>query len=127
MPTGTGMAGVRYGEGVELQQLQRSLPTPNARASTPTAPAAPANPSGAPSTPAGQPPQLPSMPKPGLLLAPTNRPNEAVTTGLNRGPGAGPEVLGVNPVQSPTGKFLRDLARITGRERFNELARRSGL
>lgn len=124
-PTSTGMPGVRYGEGVQLQQLQQALPTPNARASSPTPgasqPGLPAETAAPLSSPAAP------MPKPGLLTAPSLRPNEPVTAGLRSGLGGGPELLHNNPVESPTGKFLRELARVTGRERFAEMARRSGL
>lgn len=126
MPTSTGMPGVRYGEGVELQQLQQALPTPNARAGGVPSPQSPAAQSQLPAEAAGA--SLPAaMPTPGLLLAPTMRPTEPITHGLRHGPGGGPEVLAAAPMESPTGKFLRDLARVTGREKFAELARRSGL
>ena len=126
MSTSTGMPGVRYGEGVQLQQLQQAMPTPNARAQAPAGAPSPA-PAGAgqPAPAVGVDPM--SMPTPGLLLAPTTRANEPITAGLSRGLGPGPEILAQNPIESPTGKFLRDLARITGRERFAELARRSNL
>lgn len=120
----TGAPGVRYGEGKDLAEMRQAAPIPNARAAaTPSAPAPGPVPAEAASA---VPPQLP-MPKPGLLLAPSARPNEPVTTGLRRGPGAGPEVLSQAPLTSPTGQLLRDLARITGRQHFAELARRSGL
>lgn len=124
----TSAPGVRYGEGVQYSQLQQAMPTPNARAQS----AAPA-PS---SAPASLPPEAAAagysrtpvaMPEPGLLLAPTARPNESVTTGLVRGPGAGPSALSIDTMQSPTGKLLRDLSKITGRQVFADMARRSGM
>lgn len=115
-------AGVRYGEGKELQEMQRDMPSPNNRAASPTPAPVPA---AAPAPAGGSP--LSSLPQPGLLLAPTARPNEPVTTGLSSGPGAGPEILPVNPTQSPTGKFLRDLATVTGQSRFADLARQANL
>jgi hypothetical protein len=62
------MPGMGYGQGGNMQQ-QQAAPL----AGTPTVPAVP-------------------------LAAPTMRPNEPVTTGVNVGPGAGSEVL-----QTPTG------------------------
>lgn len=119
----TGAPGVRYGEGKDLAEMRQAAPIPNARAGA--ALSAPA-PGPVPAEAGGVPPR-PPMPKPGLLTAPSVRPDEPVTTGLRLGPGAGPEALTARPQQSPTGQLLRDLARITGREYFAELARRSNL
>lgn len=126
--TRTGAPGVRYGEGQDLAEMRQAAPIPNARAggSSPS-PAPPALQPGLPAEASMPPTPAPAMPKPGLLLAPSGRPNEPVTAGLSHGPGAGPEVLNAAPMESPTGKLLRDLARITGREYFNDLARRSRL
>lgn len=129
-------AGVRYGEGQQYSQLQSNLPSPNNRADS----APPAGTSTAAPTSPGVPPSLPPeaaaaaytrptmpLPEPGLLLAPTNRPTEPVTTGLRLGPGAGPSALSIDTMESPTGKLMRDLSRITGRQAFADLARKSGL
>ena len=122
--------GVRYGEGQQYAQLQSNLPAPNNRAAS-----APPSASGG-SPPPSLPPEAAAanyvrptfpLPEPGLLLAPTSRPNEPVTTGINLGPGEGPSALSMDVMQSPTGKMLRDLSRVTGRQMFADLARRSGL
>ena len=123
--------GVRYGEGQQLQTLNRNMPTPNMREAPVAAPS---------STATGAPPTLPTpategltvdpfanLPRPGLLLAPTTRPAEPITAGLRTGAGPGPEVLATQQVESPTGRFLRDMSRILGRPEFFELARKSGL
>jgi len=65
------MPGMGYGKGGNMQQQQ-----------------------GAPLAGAPTPPVPPAVP----LAAPTMRPNEPVTTGINSGPGAGSEVL-----QTPSG------------------------
>lgn len=61
----------------------------------------------------------------GSLTHPTNRPNEPITAGLSRGPGPGPEALGV--VQgTPTGDLMRRIAAATGDSFFVDLANRAG-
>ena len=76
------LGSIAYGEGVETQAIQSGAPlakTPDvrgARASDVRAAAA----------------QTPVTP----LYAPTQRPDEPITTGIPMGPGAGPEVLGIN-------------------------------
>lgn len=116
---GSGIAGVRYGEGEDLRALQQAAPAPDNRAGGPPGTAAPQP--GLPASPVSPPP----MPKPGLLTAPTTRPNEPLTAGLVSGPGPGPEALVAQTV-SPQAKFFRELALATGRKKFDELARRSG-
>jgi len=68
-----------YGEGVETQAIKSGAPL----ASTPDV-----RPSQAPAVPA----QEPVTP----LFAPTQRPDEPITTGIDRGPGAGSEALMMN-------------------------------
>jgi hypothetical protein len=68
-----------YGEGVETQAIKSGAPL----ASTPDV-----RPSQAPAVPA----QEPVTP----LFAPTQRPGEPITTGIDRGAGAGPEALMMN-------------------------------
>ena len=76
------LGSIAYGEGVETAAIKSGAPlakTPDvrgARASDVRAAAA-------------QPPVTP-------LYAPTERPDEPITTGIPMGPGAGPEVLGIN-------------------------------
>ena len=70
-----------YGEGVETQAIKQGAPlakTPDVRGATGTEVKQAA--AGAPVTP---------------LYAPSERPNEPVTTGVNIGPGAGAEALGM--------------------------------
>jgi hypothetical protein len=60
----------------------------------------------------------------GLLQAPTARPNEPVTAGMNYGPGPGREAL-AQPYGSPLADMMMQLARATGDPYFNDLAQRS--
>lgn len=71
-----------YGERVAQERAQRAVPM----APPPTAPPAPAQ------APAPR-PTFDLVP----LDAPTQRPDEPLTTGIATGPGAGPEALGVLP------------------------------
>lgn len=68
------MAGGKYGERKETAELQASAPMANRR----------------------QPQPMPNRPPITPLLAPTERPDEPITTGMPFGPGPGPEVLGGN-------------------------------
>jgi hypothetical protein len=76
------LGSIAYGEGVETAAIKSGAPlakTPDvrgARASDVRAAAA----------------QTPVTP----LYAPSERPDEPITTGIPMGPGAGPEVLGIN-------------------------------
>lgn len=130
--------GRRYGEGVESAALQRALPAPAAAVPSSAAPGA----SGTPTTPAGAPGAAPSpetvdrftqalnaaqgVQGAGLLDRPTAYPDRPVTNGMIQGPGAGPEAI--PPLGgSPTGRYFRELARITGDRYIAELADRAGL
>jgi hypothetical protein len=77
------MTGGQYGENKDMMDLQTSAPL-NA---SPTMPQGPITPSMG--RPQMAPPSTPVVP----LDAPTDRPNEPVTTGINSGPGAGAEVM----------------------------------
>lgn len=70
-----------YGEGVQTQAIMQGAPL----ATTPDVRGVPASEVRQAAT------QSPITP----LYAPTQRPNEPVTTGIPIGPGAGPEVLGM--------------------------------
>jgi len=74
-----------YGEGVETQAIKQGAPlakTPDVRGATGTEVKRAAA-KAAPITP---------------LYAPTERPEEPITTGIPLGPGAGPEVLGAKQI-----------------------------
>ena len=91
-----------YGDGQELANLQAQAPLSatnmQGRKMTPSQIAqAASNAAGQQSNP--QQNQMPVTP----LNAPTQRPNEPVTTGSPMGPGAGPEALGINPSQAMQG------------------------
>ena len=76
-----------YGEGVEMSALKQGAPlakSPDVR--------------GASNTSVRQAADAGITP----LFAPTQRPDEPVTTGIAMGPGAGPEVLGVGQYQPQT-------------------------
>lgn len=119
--------GVRYGEGVEHQQLAAALPPADMRNTPPAAALGPA--------PAGAVPPTPSDPAmlaklmagtPMGALRGTAAPDEPVTAGLASGPGPGPEALRRGPA-SPLGKTLLELSRSTGDPIFAELARKAGI
>lgn len=57
----------------------------------------------------------------GILKGDTTRPNEPITAGLSRGPGPGPEALGLTN-GSPTGDLFRRLSAATGDPFFADLA-----
>jgi hypothetical protein len=115
-----------YGQGVEQQQLNMALPTPNMQTGAPT---------GAVAMPEAPMPEQYSQDQvmaaatgladqTGLLNRDTTRPQEPITAGLSRGPGPGPEALGV--VQgTPAGDMLRRLSASTGDPYFAELARKA--
>jgi hypothetical protein len=74
-----------YGQGVELDALKKGAPlakSPDVRGATNTAVR-----------------QAAAQAAPTSLYAPTQRPEEPITTGIAMGPGAGPEVLGLNNYQ----------------------------
>jgi hypothetical protein len=78
-----------YGEQKEFQDMQAGAPM----AKTPT-------------------PQMPQInPMAGIvpLTAPTQRPDEPVTAGVDAGPGPGREILGL---KSPTDNQLKDLSKL---------------
>lgn len=117
--------GQTYGEGVKQEALQKTMPAPNAGASTPQAPTA---------APAAPQPQAEQTPNPrlslqdameqirgrgGVLSMPDDNPNLPVTDGLMTGPGRGPEALMAG---STLGNTLRRLANQTGDPIFRELA-----
>lgn len=127
--------GQRYGEGVAQQQMQRELPAPNRREQAAAPAAAPTQmPDVAHHEPAqaalslndivARAAQMRADVGDGLLFAPSERPDEPITTGLSSGPGAGPEILGGMASSSPGGRFLRDLSARTGNPYFAQLADR---
>jgi hypothetical protein len=123
--------GQAYGQGVQQEQLQQVLPAPKIE-QQPAPPAMSA--AGAASAQTAPPPgydhnaalaaaqQMPGSA--GLLAGDTTKPNEPVTAGLTRGPGAGPEALGLMS-GTPTGDLFRRLSAISGDPFFAELANRS--
>ena len=75
----TDLPSAYYGEGVETAAIKSGAPlATTARATASSAPSVPA--------------QEPVTP----LFAPSQRPEEPITTGINRGPGAGTEALMMN-------------------------------
>jgi hypothetical protein len=80
---GLSLPSAAYGEGVQTQQIMQGAPmakTPDARGATPTDVRQAA--AQAPITP---------------LFAPTQRPDEPITSGIAMGAGPGPEALGMRP------------------------------
>lgn len=78
---GLSLPSAGYGEGVQTQQIMQGAPL----AKTPDV-------QGAQAAQVRAAAQAPITP----LFAPTERPNEPITQGIAMGPGAGPEVLGIN-------------------------------
>lgn len=104
-PLRTG-SGLPYGDREALMAQERTAPM--AQAPTVTAP-----PVTAPAGPAQQ--AAPVGPPPPPFNAPTTRPNEPITHGVNHGPGGGTEVLPTPPAavvqaQGPMTKMLAGLA-----------------
>ena len=91
-----------YGDGQELANLQAQAPMSSSgiqgQKMTPSQIAQAAS-NGASQQANPQQNQMPLTP----LNAPTQRPDEAVTTGSPLGPGAGPEALGIHPSQTMQG------------------------
>lgn len=58
-------------------------------------------------------PPAPQMEMPTPLMAPTSRPDEPITAGINRGEGPGSEVMSDRPteVSRPLAEVMRDLIR----------------
>lgn len=80
--TDMNMGSIAYGEGVETAAIKSGAPlakTPDVRGARASDVRAAAE-------------QAPVTP----LYAPSQRPDEPITTGIPMGPGAGPEVLGIN-------------------------------
>ena len=75
----TDLPSAYYGEGVETAAIKSGAPL--ATTASATASSAPSVPAQEPVTP---------------LFAPSQRPEEPITTGINRGPGAGTEALMMN-------------------------------
>lgn len=138
--------GQQYGAGVEQAALQRAMPAPQARGaaavaapapsqstagSIPQQPMADAGAVAAPTQASDQDRYLAAMQaaqqlrgSTGLLSGGTTRPNEPITAGLSRGPGPGPEALGMRG-GSPTGDFFRKLSAATNDPYFAQLAQRA--
>lgn len=95
-----------YGEGVETQAIKSGAPmarTPDVRGATNTEVRQAAQ-------------QADIVP----LFAPTQRPDEPITTGIPLGEGAGPEVLGMRPQQ--TEKYSDTLAKLLPYDESGEIA-----
>ena len=74
-----------YGEGVETSAIKSGALLASTRGVADNVGGRPSNPPSAPVT---------------ELYAPTTRPDEPITAGLDRGPGPGSEVLGLNQIRS---------------------------
>lgn len=126
-----------YGAGVDQMALQRAMPAPNLAGggAAPVAPAPPpASPAAAQAVPGpGAAPNYDDLlrnaaslrEQTGLLPMPTNRPNEPITAGLTRGPGPGPEALGMRR-STPVGDAWRRISAATGDPYFAQLVDRLG-
>lgn len=124
--------GQQYGAQVEQQQLQKTMPAPKDQTSKAVAQAAQQG-ARVPQmqqqrSQAPDPMQLAAQlrDRVGILGQGTTRPQEPVTAGLTRGPGPGPEVLGLRR-RSPLGELMRSLSRETGDPYLASLADRANL
>jgi len=72
-----------YGERKQMEEIIGGAPTATTRGVADPQVGRPRNP----------------MPEVTPLFAPSARPDEPITTGISRGPGAGPEILGMNVPQ----------------------------
>jgi len=81
-----------YGEGTETQELSTGADKARTR--------------GVADNVGGRPKGAPQVTG---LFAPTERPDEPVTTGSNYGPGPGPEILGMNQEQESLSKILSQM------------------
>lgn len=105
---GLSLPSAAYGEGVETQAIKSGAPmasTPDVRGATNTE-VRQAAASAGPVTP---------------LFAPTQRPEEPVTSGIAMGPGPGPEVLGMNAAM-PKEKISDVLAKLLPYDETGEIA-----
>lgn len=123
--------GQQYGAVVAGHQLQQSLPTPQVDPGSvaPVAGQVPTPPpsQGQPAQPIGDPfAAAQSMPGPQPLFGASQRPDEPVTAGLTRGPGPGPEVVGIQS-RTPLGDMLRMMSDVTRDPSFAAMAMRSKL
>lgn len=124
--------GQQYGAQVDQQRLQKAMPAPKdqtARIAQQAAKQGVSQPSQQQARPAQPDPmQLAAAlrDRVGLLNRPTGRPDEPVTTGLSRGQGAGPEILGLRR-RSPLGEMMRMIAQQSGDPYLADLADRSNL
>lgn len=103
--------GMPYGDHQALLAQERTAPMSQSNSIPPSAvPAAPAG-------PGGTPPQLTP------LDAPSARPGEPITHGVDIGDGGGPEVLNSNMAPTPTqGRMTQMLADLASRDRSGALA-----
>ena len=83
----------QYGERKQMQEIMSGAPTATTRGSADPKLGRPANP----------------MSDVVPLYAPTQKPDEPITAGITRGPGPGPEVLGINAPAEKTSDALAKL------------------
>lgn len=87
-------SGLPYGQRQQLERAQNVIPLPGGGGPAPQIPVGAGQaPAPVPTGAGGPAPGDATVP----IGAPTLRPNEAVTTGLPMGPGAGPEALPLDP------------------------------
>lgn len=123
------VAGQTYGNGADQQQLDQAMPTPNVQSAPPAPATAPvlqqAEPApGAYDHQAALATAQQLAGETGVLQRESTRPNEPITAGLSRGPGPGPEALGLTQ-GTPTGDMLRRLSAELGDPFFADLAARA--
>lgn len=123
------VAGQRYGEGVEQQQMQTAMPAPKAAADV--APQVRGNETviAAPQKQGPTPEMLQQFlasnnPQ---LLSGTQIPDEPITAGLPSGPGPGPEALSLGVNTTPIARTLRRLSATTGNPKWARLADKANL
>lgn len=124
-----------YGDGERALEAQRRMPTPDYSAQAGPVPGGPG-----PVSPGGGPGQALSptdrmtqamqlmarMSPPRSLEAPSERPDQPLTAGLNLGPGPGPEILRPGDRATQSLRVLADFSDDPGLEELADLAERMG-
>jgi hypothetical protein len=127
--------GQTYGEGVQQEQLQKTMPAPQLvnPQSQPTAPSPQQQGSPAPSAPVQEQPKMSlddmkSMLSNvgGQLYQPDDQPSVPFNAGLRNGPSPSMNAYASSPSYKQ-GEFMRRLSRETGNPLYSELAMKAGI
>jgi hypothetical protein len=129
------ISGQTYGEGVQQEQLQKTMPAPQlANPQTqPTVPSPQQQETPTPSAPMQEQPKMSLDDMKGMLsnvggqlYQPDDQPSVPFNTGLATGPFPSLNAYGASP-SFKQGEFMRRLSRETGNPIFSELAMKAGI